>query len=73
MAPLSTWADLSSRAILTMFQIEDAAQDPITRIAALFSLVCAIMSLSFGCIFILRFGTMRTMYKASRWAEVSAA
>ncbi|EIN04361.1 hypothetical protein PUNSTDRAFT_146574 [Punctularia strigosozonata HHB-11173 SS5] len=56
-------------AILTMFQIEDAAEDPVTRTAALFSLICAIMSLSFGCIFTLRFGTMRSMYKASRWAE----
>ncbi|KAE9383002.1 hypothetical protein BT96DRAFT_930075 [Gymnopus androsaceus JB14] len=56
-------------AILTMFQINDAATDPITRTAALLSLVCAIMSLSYGCIFIVRFGTMRSMYRASIWAE----
>ena len=53
-----------------MFQIPDAAGDPLTRWAALFSLIFAIMSLTFGCIYIVQFGTMRTMYKASRWAEV---
>ena len=41
-----------------------------TRYAALFSLICSIMSLSYGCIYIVQFGTMRSMYKASRWAEV---
>ncbi|ESK93150.1 hypothetical protein Moror_1086 [Moniliophthora roreri MCA 2997] len=56
-------------AILTMFQVPDAAYDPITRTAALLSLVCAIMSLSYGCMYIVRFGTMRSMYRASRWAE----
>ena len=53
-----------------MFQIPDAANDAITRTAALLSLVAALWSLSFGCIYILRFGTMRSMAKASRWAEV---
>lgn len=57
-------------AILTMFQIPDAANDPVTRTAALLSLISALWSLSFGCIYILRFGTMRSMSKASQWAEV---
>ncbi|KAF9074689.1 hypothetical protein BDP27DRAFT_1316661 [Rhodocollybia butyracea] len=56
-------------AILTIFQINNAATDPITRTAALLSLVCAIMSLSYGCMYIVRFGTMRSMYRASIWAE----
>ncbi|KAL1742875.1 hypothetical protein HDZ31DRAFT_42292 [Schizophyllum fasciatum] len=56
-------------AILTMFQIPDAATDPVTRNTALLSLICALMSLSYGCIYIVRFGTMRSMYRASRWAE----
>ncbi|KAI0059345.1 hypothetical protein BV25DRAFT_1860623 [Artomyces pyxidatus] len=56
-------------AILTIFQIPDAAGDPVTRTAALLSLVCALMSLSYGIIFIIRFGTMRSMYRASRWAD----
>lgn len=59
-------------AILTMFQIPSAATDPVTRTAALLSLICALMSLSYGCMYIVRFGTMRSMYKASRWAEVRA-
>lgn len=60
----------NSSAILTMFQIEDAATDPLTRTSALLSLICAIMSLSYGCMYIVRFGTMRSMYRASIWAEV---
>ncbi|KAF8890400.1 hypothetical protein BD779DRAFT_1671352 [Infundibulicybe gibba] len=56
-------------AILTTFQIPDAADDPLTRTAALLSLICALMSLCYGCMYIVRFGTMRSMYRASRWAE----
>lgn len=58
------------RAILTVFQIQDAASDPLTRTAALCSLVSALMSLSYGIMYIVRFGNMRSMYRASRWAEV---
>lgn len=58
------------RAILTVFQIQDAAADPLTRTAALCSLVSALMSLSYGIMYIIRFGNMRSMYRASRWAEV---
>jgi hypothetical protein len=53
-----------------MFQVPEMAGDPITRTTALISLVCALMSLSYGCIFIVRFGTMRSMFRASRWAQV---
>ncbi|KAJ8455733.1 hypothetical protein ONZ45_g18871 [Pleurotus djamor] len=56
-------------AIMTMFQVPDAAYDPVTRTAALISMVCALMSLTYGCVYIVRFGTMRSMYRASRWAE----
>lgn len=56
-----------------MFQNTQIAQDPVTRTAALLSLTSALMSLSFGCIYIVRFGTMRSMYKATRWAEVRGA
>ncbi|KZT74619.1 hypothetical protein DAEQUDRAFT_201826 [Daedalea quercina L-15889] len=56
-------------AILTMFQVNDADDDPLTRSAALFGMIFALMSLSFGCVFIVQFGTMRTMDRASRWAE----
>jgi len=54
-----------------MFQVPEMAYDPVTRTTALMSLVCALMSLTFGCLFIIRFGTMRSMHRASTWAEVS--
>ncbi|KAJ7797468.1 hypothetical protein B0H14DRAFT_2389724 [Mycena olivaceomarginata] len=56
-------------AILTMLQIDAAAADPIARTTALISLICALMSLLFGSLYIIRFGTMRKMYKAASWAE----
>ncbi|KIK92789.1 hypothetical protein PAXRUDRAFT_146559 [Paxillus rubicundulus Ve08.2h10] len=56
-------------AILSMFQNSMMANDPIVRTAALLSLTCALMSLCYGCVYIVRFGTMRSMYKATRWAE----
>ncbi|KAF9467779.1 hypothetical protein BDZ94DRAFT_1155478, partial [Collybia nuda] len=56
-------------AILTILQIEAAAADPITRYAALFSLICALMSLLYGCLYIIRFGTMKKTHKAAEWAE----
>jgi len=56
-------------AILTMFQVNDAEDDPLTRSAALFGLIFALMSLSYGCVYIVQFGTMRSMDRASRWAE----
>lgn len=56
-------------AILTIFQVPSAAGDPVTRTVALLSLVCGLMSLSYGCMYIVRFGTMRSMFRASKWAE----
>ncbi|KAF8148061.1 hypothetical protein B0H34DRAFT_669162 [Crassisporium funariophilum] len=57
-------------AILTILQIESAANDPVTRYSALLSMICAFMSLLFGCMYIIRFGsTMRTGQKAVQWAE----
>lgn len=55
-------------AILTILQIQAAASDPFTRYFALLSLVCALMSLLYGCMYIVRFGTMRKTYKAAEWA-----
>ncbi|KIM38485.1 hypothetical protein M413DRAFT_75892 [Hebeloma cylindrosporum] len=59
-------------AILTILQIESAANDPVIRYSALLSMVCALMSLFYGCIYIIRFGTMRTLYQAAEWALVGA-
>lgn len=58
-------------AILTILQISTAASDPVTRYAALFSLICSLISLLFGCMYIIRFGTMRKTYTAVEWAKVS--
>lgn len=55
-------------AILTVFQIQGAGNDPVTRYLAFWSLVCALVSLLYGCVFIIRFGTMRKTYKAAEWA-----
>ena len=57
------------RGILALLQIPEAADNPITRNTALLSLICALMSLSYGCIYIMRFGTM-SMYRFSMWDEV---
>ncbi|KAF6743475.1 hypothetical protein DFP72DRAFT_933203 [Ephemerocybe angulata] len=58
-------------AILTILQIDVAAANPLTRYTALTSLLCAFMSLIYGCIYIIRFGTMRKAYKAAEWANES--
>jgi hypothetical protein len=34
-------------------------------------MISALMSLIFGCTLIVRFGTMKGIHKAIRWAEVS--
>ncbi|KAF9558383.1 hypothetical protein CPC08DRAFT_763958 [Agrocybe pediades] len=66
---LNVVSALLASAILTIFQIPQAEQDPLTRTFALLSLICALLSLSYGCIYIVRFGAMRSMFHASRWAE----
>lgn len=57
-------------AILTILQIESAMAWPVARFSALLSLVCAFMSLLYGCIYIIRFSTMRRTTKAAEWAFV---
>ena len=56
---------------MTILQIPSAAHDPVTRYAALLSLICALTSLLYGCIYIIRFGTMRSTCRAAEWAHVS--
>ncbi|KAF8066496.1 hypothetical protein FPV67DRAFT_1495041 [Lyophyllum atratum] len=56
-------------AILTTLQIDGAITDPITRNTGLLSLVCGLMSILYGCLYILRFNTMRKVHKAAEWAE----
>ncbi|KDR78153.1 hypothetical protein GALMADRAFT_245185 [Galerina marginata CBS 339.88] len=60
-------------AILTILQIDQAASYAITRYMAFMSLVCALMSLLYGCLFVVRFGSMKrtsqSVQLASQWAE----
>ncbi|KIM76275.1 hypothetical protein PILCRDRAFT_51365, partial [Piloderma croceum F 1598] len=46
-------------AILMMLQIPSAGDDPITCTAALMVLICAMIGLLFGCIYVVWFGTMK--------------
>ncbi|KAH6916464.1 hypothetical protein BKA70DRAFT_1502635, partial [Coprinopsis sp. MPI-PUGE-AT-0042] len=56
------------RAILTILQIDAAAKDALTRYTALASLICALMSLFYGCMYIIRLGTTRKPHRAAEWA-----
>ncbi|KAF8964513.1 hypothetical protein BDZ97DRAFT_889465 [Flammula alnicola] len=55
-------------AILAILQIEIATNDPVTRYTALLSMMCALMSLAYSCVYIIRFGSMRKVSKAAMWA-----
>lgn len=57
-------------AIITVLQIGNAAKDPLIRHTALLSMICALMSLLYGCMYIVRFGTMQKTYKGAEWAYV---
>lgn len=59
-----------TRGILTIFQIDGAQSDPITRFMAFWSLISALLSLLYGCFFIVRFSGMRRVHKAAEWAIV---
>ncbi|TDL20232.1 hypothetical protein BD410DRAFT_386979 [Rickenella mellea] len=70
---LNVVAVLALSAILTLLQISDVANGVITRTTALVALICSIWALIFGCLYILRFGTMDTDEKAQRWAKATRA
>jgi hypothetical protein len=57
--------------ILNILQITEASDDPVTRTAALLSLICALTGLIYGCMYIVKFGMMRNMFHASRCVEVN--
>ncbi|KAG6811190.1 hypothetical protein H0H92_008630, partial [Tricholoma furcatifolium] len=56
-------------AILTLLQLDGAGSDPVTRNCSLIALICALLSLLFGCIYIIRFASMRKTYTALKWAQ----
>jgi NADH:ubiquinone oxidoreductase subunit 5 (subunit L)/multisubunit Na+/H+ antiporter MnhA subunit len=43
--------------------------DPWILTSALCSLICALLSLLYGCLYIIRFSTMKKMHKAAQWAN----
>ncbi|KAF9451845.1 hypothetical protein P691DRAFT_723248 [Macrolepiota fuliginosa MF-IS2] len=54
--------------VLTMFQIAGgAAADPVTRYLSFWSLLSALLSLLYGCMFIVRFSRMRKTYIIIEW------
>jgi hypothetical protein len=61
-----------TRAILTLLSLDGVPDDPLARTASVLSLICALMSIIYACLYIVRFGAMRKMYKAASWAQVSA-
>ncbi|TDL18534.1 hypothetical protein BD410DRAFT_793250 [Rickenella mellea] len=64
---------LALSAILTFLQLDGVTESAVIRTATLLSLIAAIWSLMFGCIYILRFGTMHTEEKARRWSKETRA
>jgi hypothetical protein len=56
--------------ILAIINMTQATNDPLTRFPALLSMIAALLSLIYGCMYNIRFETMRKGYKAIEWAEV---
>lgn len=54
-----------------MMQLPGVVDEPVILYSALASLICSLMSLLYGCVYIIRFGSMRKTYRAIAWAEVS--
>ncbi|KAI6027094.1 hypothetical protein EDC04DRAFT_3116108 [Pisolithus marmoratus] len=56
-------------AILSLLQDPQVAYDPVTRTSLFVSFTFAFMSLSYGCLYMVRFEAMKSMYMAARWAQ----
>ncbi|KAG6896342.1 hypothetical protein C0992_008865 [Termitomyces sp. T32_za158] len=55
--------------IVGTLQINEALSDTVVRTAVLMSLICALMSLIYGCVYTVRFSTMKRVHKAFQWAQ----
>ncbi|KAF8638488.1 hypothetical protein AX17_002176 [Amanita inopinata Kibby_2008] len=55
-------------AIYNVLQLEGTSGSALIQCTALMSLISALMSLTYGCLYIIRFETMRRPYKAMQWA-----
>lgn len=60
---------LLASAVLTILQIEGVTADPVLRTTALLALTCTLISLLYGCIYIICFPSMKAMNKAAEWAK----
>ncbi|KAI6103107.1 hypothetical protein EDD16DRAFT_1494349 [Pisolithus croceorrhizus] len=56
-------------AILSMLQNQEMAYDPSVRTLALVSLTCALMSLIYGCMYIIQSTILKSMYKTTSWVQ----
>ncbi|KXN83078.1 hypothetical protein AN958_01896 [Leucoagaricus sp. SymC.cos] len=56
-------------ALLTVMQVDGAGNDPLTRSISITAMICALWSLVFGCIFIIRFGTMKRTHQGLEWCK----
>ncbi|KAF5352600.1 hypothetical protein D9756_006335 [Leucocoprinus leucothites] len=54
--------------ILTLFQVDGAVNDPVTRSLAHWSLIMALWSIVYGCLYIIQFRRMRTDNIIIGWA-----
>lgn len=61
-----------SRGILTLFQVDSAANDPATRSLTFWSLLLALWSLVYGAYYIIQFSQMRNTCTIVEWALVGA-
>ncbi|KAL1730273.1 hypothetical protein EV714DRAFT_250502, partial [Schizophyllum commune] len=66
---LREWKTQNVISALLLSYIDVAADDVVTRTACILALIAALMSLLYGCLYIIRFGTMKRMHKASAWAD----
>ena len=61
----------SSCFVSGFYLLTEASDDPVNRTAALLSLICALISLIYGCMYNVKFGVTRNMFHASRWAHIA--
>ncbi|TFK70817.1 hypothetical protein BDN72DRAFT_838491 [Pluteus cervinus] len=66
---LNVVAALLLSAIFTIFQIDRAANDNLTVTFAILSFACALMGLLYGCMYIIRFGSLKRVVEARHWVE----
>ncbi|TDL21445.1 hypothetical protein BD410DRAFT_306341 [Rickenella mellea] len=66
---LNILSGLEIGAILTLLQIGGVSDNIVSRTAAFLALIASLWSVIFGCIYVVRFKTMKTREKAKRWAK----